>query len=416
MTQIAELHLGRVTDIKGVERALTEVEAKINLLVKEVALEPVVVEASEPIAHGHETEDVVGLQNSLEEIDEVQGELQTQITAEGVARTAADAEESVIRAAADAIIQADVNAHEARVDNPHAVTAAQVGASPVGHDHDSRYYTETEADALFLTSAEADALFLTPAEGNVLYAPLVHTHAAADITSGNLAYARMPTGTGTWDTGGGTTLTLARHLTVSGTTTLDTLVVDDPVHLSAGVFNIPSLTGPDINSGVWFPATNEIAFSTASLERFRIKSKNFGFWTSDIEAWASWYGAFQFGIRSAIAARTDTGGLFLYDNIYNNGAPKYRVSSIGAAVYSISGTAAGGQHVFEVAVSGTIDTTATLLEILRMDYNTELRIGFLGATQVGKQAVGAAATDLATVLTLSNNIRTAGINFGLLKT
>jgi hypothetical protein len=37
-------------------------------------------------------------------------------------------------------------------------------------------YTEAEADALFLTSVEADALFLTPAEGNALYSPLGHTH------------------------------------------------------------------------------------------------------------------------------------------------------------------------------------------------------------------------------------------------
>jgi hypothetical protein len=34
---------------------------------------------------------------------------------------------------------------------------------------DTRYYTETEADALFLTAAEGDALFLTPAEGNAAY-------------------------------------------------------------------------------------------------------------------------------------------------------------------------------------------------------------------------------------------------------
>jgi hypothetical protein len=37
-----------------------------------------------------------------------------------------------------------------------------------------------------------------------------HNHAAADINSGNLAYARLPTGSDSWDVGVGNTLTLPR--------------------------------------------------------------------------------------------------------------------------------------------------------------------------------------------------------------
>jgi hypothetical protein len=40
-------------------------------------------------------------------------------------------------------------------------------------------------------------------------------------------------------------------------------------------------------------------------------------------------------------------------------------------------------------------------------------IGFLGASAVARQTVGAAATDAATTQTLANNLRTALINLGL---
>lgn len=43
-------------------------------------------------------------------------------------------------------------------------------------------------------------------------------------------------------------------------------------------------------------------------------------------------------------------------------------------------------------------------------------IGFLGATAVARQSIGAAATDAATTQTLANNIRTALINLGLCTT
>ena len=33
-----------------------------------------------------------------------------------------------------------------RTDNPHGVTAAQVGAAAAEHTHDERYYTETEIE------------------------------------------------------------------------------------------------------------------------------------------------------------------------------------------------------------------------------------------------------------------------------
>lgn len=40
----------------------------------------------------------------------------------------------------------NLTSHLSNTSNPHNVTAAQVGASPTGHTHDDRYYTESEID------------------------------------------------------------------------------------------------------------------------------------------------------------------------------------------------------------------------------------------------------------------------------
>lgn len=42
-----------------------------------------------------------------------------------------------------------INGHIGRTDNPHSVTAAQVGAAAAVHTHDDRYYTESEADGRY---------------------------------------------------------------------------------------------------------------------------------------------------------------------------------------------------------------------------------------------------------------------------
>lgn len=49
----------------------------------------------------------------------------------------------------------DMAAHIARTDNPHRVTAGQIGAAPSGHTHDGRYYTETEMDKKLAGKADS---------------------------------------------------------------------------------------------------------------------------------------------------------------------------------------------------------------------------------------------------------------------
>ena len=60
--------------------------------------------------------------------------------------------------------------HISATNNPHGVTADQVGASPLGHTHDDRYYTETETGQLLLEKADVNH------NHDELYSPLGHNH------------------------------------------------------------------------------------------------------------------------------------------------------------------------------------------------------------------------------------------------
>ena len=47
-------------------------------------------------------------------------------------------------------------AHISNTNNPHKVTAAQIGAAPSGHTHDDRYYTESEVNTLLAAKAASN--------------------------------------------------------------------------------------------------------------------------------------------------------------------------------------------------------------------------------------------------------------------
>lgn len=70
---------------------------------------------------------------------------------------------------------------------------------------------------------------------------LAATTSASDLTTGILAYARLPTGSGSWDTGAGTTLTLTRAaafsstVAVTGQATFSGLIAHGNTRYTAGV-------------------------------------------------------------------------------------------------------------------------------------------------------------------------------------
>lgn len=75
-----------------------------------------------------------------------------------------------------ALLSDDVDTHIARTDNPHGVTAAQVGAAPTTRK----------------VNGKALSADVTLTAGDVGAAAASHNHGAGDITSGTLDAARVP--------------------------------------------------------------------------------------------------------------------------------------------------------------------------------------------------------------------------------
>ncbi|WP_214327861.1 hypothetical protein [Nonomuraea sediminis] len=78
------------------------------------------------------------------------------------------------------------------------VTPAAIGAAATGHAHTGVYDpagTAAAAVTAHEVASDPHPQYLTGSEGNAAYSPLGHAHAGADITSGTVAYARLPVGT-----------------------------------------------------------------------------------------------------------------------------------------------------------------------------------------------------------------------------
>jgi hypothetical protein len=113
---------------------------------------------------------------------------------------------------------------------------------------------------------------------------------------------------------------------------------------------------------------------------------------------------------------------------FNAGGTLLTVNASGELTLNRQSSTTFGRQVAFVAGDFAVSTDATRQGRIRLhatDWNgdreimrgeadgTNPKVGFLGAAAVVRQAVAAAATDQATVITLANSIRTALINLGL---
>lgn len=74
--------------------------------------------------------------------------------------------------------------HIANTSNPHGTTYYQVGASPSGHNHDERYYTESEVDDLIASvSGVAPNLSAYALKSDLIYVSGVATNHIADMNN-----------------------------------------------------------------------------------------------------------------------------------------------------------------------------------------------------------------------------------------
>lgn len=122
-------------------------------------------------------------------------------------------------------------------------------------------------------------------------------------------------------------------------------------------------------------------------------------------------------VLSRISARGD-------DGVANPSPVHHDRLGIEFRTYAGSGTSYWPKRIFhtgnQLKVQGSATVTGldtapgTWVDGMTFEFNTgTARIGFFGATPVGKQTVSAAATDAATTQTLANSLRTALVNLGL---
>jgi hypothetical protein len=146
----------------------------------------------------------------------------------------------------------------------------------------------------------------------------------------------------------------------------DTLEVSGTVVAAAGTALLPSITTTgDLNTGMWFPAADTIAFSEGGVEALRIDSSgNVGIGSTP-NAWSTnlTTRALEVGSVTSINEVAGQYSSFSSNHYYaQDGTQKYITSNPATRYYQQN-----GEHVFMGAGSGTAGDTVTFSEYMRIN-------------------------------------------------
>jgi hypothetical protein len=141
----------------------------------------------------------------------------------------------------------------------------------------------------------------------------------------------------------------------------DTLEVSGTVVAAAGTALLPSITTTgDLNTGMWFPAADTIAFSEGGVEALRIDSSGSVGIGVVPDAWSGTGAAIQLEGTGHLATANQYA--YIGSNYYYNDGWKYTTSSTAAQYRQDSGT-----HQWLTAASGSADAAITWSESMRID-------------------------------------------------
>jgi hypothetical protein len=145
----------------------------------------------------------------------------------------------------------------------------------------------------------------------------------------------------------------------------------------------PAVTGTDTDTGVYYPAANQVALATnGTLALLVDASQNIGVGVTP-SAWKSNYKAIQIGVAGNLVGRTDNNTvLYLSTNWYVNSSNQDIYQNTGAsALYSQN----AGSHIWYNAPSGTAGNAVTFTQALTLNTNGALALqgASTSATGVG---------------------------------
>ena len=238
------------------------------------------------------------------------------VVAETAARIAADNAEALLRAAEDLILQVDIDTHEARTDNPHSVTKAQVGLGNVDNTTDA-------GKPVSVAQAAADALVQGAVDDIVDGTTDINGRDVAD-DGANLDYIRF-------------TYAPANDAAVAGKKNIadvwrhDWSLIGTPNSMSAGTWTF----------GGWY------GFSTAGSSSAAYNSV----WFLDIEP-----GTWSFDVQYV---RTNNSGIITYEYSFDNtnwstivaNVDHYvAAGSVGAGVAGVTGVVIADQRRIYIRV------------------------------------------------------------------
>lgn len=157
------------------------------------------------------------------------------------------------------------------------------------------------------------------------------------------------------------------------------LTVNGVASFSDGSALAPSIANSgDLNTGIFFPAEDTIAFAEGGLERMRLDANgNLGLGVTP-SAWGAAFRVTQIGAATSVGTESSVASVFANNAIFDS-SWKYLGSGRGATNYSPN----DGQHRWFTAPSGTAGNPITFTQAMTLDANGNLGIGTASPTNFG---------------------------------